>query len=55
MATSQDFETLFAELRHTRNRYEDLRISNASLADRADTINQLHTLRSAIAELRMSL
>ncbi len=55
MATSQEFDTLLAELRQTRNRYEELRTGNASLAERADTITHLHTLRSAIAELRMSL
>lgn len=49
------FDDLLAELQHTRSHYEDLRIHNGSFADRAATISRLHTLRSAIAELRSSI
>ena len=49
------FDDLLAELSRTRSRYEELRVGGGPLADRAETLARLHSLRSAIAELRSSV
>lgn len=52
MTTNPTFESLLMELSATRSAYEQLRVANGPLADRAATLTRLHDLRSEIAGLR---
>jgi hypothetical protein len=50
-----DFDVLFEELLATRRNYEDLRMANASIADRAAALRELQLLRAAMASVRREL
>ncbi|HSF86306.1 MAG TPA: hypothetical protein VLG28_11720 [Acidimicrobiia bacterium] len=52
MATRTMFDLLLSELSRTRMTYENQRAADAPLADRASTLNKLHSLRSEIAGFR---
>ena len=49
------FGSLFTELLSTRARYESLRIGGAPLAERADLLERLHTLRHDMNLVRRNL
>lgn len=50
-----DFDVLFDELLATRRNYEELRMANAAIADRADALQELHLLRAAMASVRREI